>query len=99
MPAETFVQEKVKCGKAHCRSCPHGPYWYAYRREGKRIKKRYVGKERPANVEPSAPPGVDRFAYLDAQIAVIGWTLDLAWEVLETGPMASLTECRDGHTK
>lgn len=34
----------VRCGKPQCRSCPHGPYWYAYWREGGRRRSRYVGK-------------------------------------------------------
>ncbi|MGH2721036.1 MAG: hypothetical protein ACRDJO_05475, partial [Actinomycetota bacterium] len=27
--AVTFRQELVRCGKPGCRTCPHGPYWYA----------------------------------------------------------------------
>jgi hypothetical protein len=46
MPTECFRFEWVKCGKPTCKSCPHGPYWYAYWREGKRVRKRYVGKSR-----------------------------------------------------
>jgi len=34
----------VKCGKEACTKCPHGPYWYAYWREGGRRRSRYVGK-------------------------------------------------------
>lgn len=43
----TFRQEMVRCGKKGCTRCPHGPYWYAYWREGGRVKSRYVGKELP----------------------------------------------------
>lgn len=51
--AETFRCEYVRCGKPGCRSCPHGPYWYAYWREGKRTRKRYVGKNRdPFSSDP-----------------------------------------------
>jgi len=40
----TFVKMKVPCGKANCRKCPHGPYWYArYWSRGK-MRERYVGK-------------------------------------------------------
>ena len=40
----TFRREYVLCGK-----CPkkHGPYWYAYWKEGTRLRKKYVGKHRP----------------------------------------------------
>lgn len=34
----------VKCGKANCTRCPHGPYWYAYWTEGGTRRSRYVGK-------------------------------------------------------
>jgi hypothetical protein len=40
----TYQYEKVKCGKPRCRTCPHGPYWYAYWKEGGRTRSRYVGK-------------------------------------------------------
>jgi hypothetical protein len=46
----TFRQEMVKCGKAGCTTCPHGPYWYAYWREGGRTRSRYVGKNLPGEV-------------------------------------------------
>jgi hypothetical protein len=45
----TYRREYVKCGKNGC-SCAkgkgHGPYWYAYWREGKKLKKKYLGKKR-----------------------------------------------------
>ncbi|HVL80484.1 MAG TPA: hypothetical protein VM840_02695 [Actinomycetota bacterium] len=50
----TFRQETVRCGKQSCRTCPHGPYWYAYWREGGRVRSRYVGKTLPPGV-PKAP--------------------------------------------
>ena len=43
----TFRQEMVRCGKQGCTKCPHGPYWYAYWREGGRTRSRYVGKDLP----------------------------------------------------
>jgi hypothetical protein len=49
--------EMVKCGKPQCRSCPHGPYWYAYYREGTRLRSRYIGPELDARVMPGPPPG------------------------------------------
>jgi hypothetical protein len=44
----TYRLEAVRCGKPGCRSCPHGPYWYAYYREGSRLRSRYVGRHLPA---------------------------------------------------
>ena len=42
-----FQLEGVKCGKPGCKCASghlHGPYWYEYFREGKRVRKRYHGK-------------------------------------------------------
>lgn len=45
----TYRREYVKCGKRGC-SCAkgkgHGPYWYAYWKEGGKLKKQYLGKTR-----------------------------------------------------
>jgi hypothetical protein len=47
MAHSTWRCEWVNCCKPNCHSCPHGPYWYEYYREGKRLKKRYRGKKVP----------------------------------------------------
>ena len=44
--------EHVRCGKRGCRTCPHGPYWYAYWREGGKLRTRYIGKSLPEGIEP-----------------------------------------------
>lgn len=44
----TFRMENVRCGKATCTRCPHGPYWYAYWREDGKVRKRYLGTAKPA---------------------------------------------------
>ena len=49
----TYRQELVRCGRPTCTRCPHGPYWYAYWREGGRQRSRYVGKQ--LSREASAP--------------------------------------------
>jgi hypothetical protein len=45
----TYQLQFRKCGKPACRTCRqgqgHGPYWYAYWREGSRLKSGYIGKE------------------------------------------------------
>ena len=43
----SFRLESVKCGKPGCTRCPHGPYWYAYWREGGRVRSRYIGRRHP----------------------------------------------------
>lgn len=42
----TLRLELVQCGKSTCKK-PHGPYWYAYWKEGGRTRKRYIGKRLP----------------------------------------------------
>ena len=51
--AVTYRQEMVRCGKATCRSCPHGPYWYAYWREDARVRSRYIGRRLPDQGPPA----------------------------------------------
>ena len=49
----TYRQEHVKCGKDRCTTCPHGPYWYAYWKEGGKTRSRYIGRHLPG--EPAEP--------------------------------------------
>src|SRR2546421_7852192 len=54
----TYYQQVSFCGKPRCRKCRegigHGPYWYAYRSQGGRTTRTYVGKTLPP--ETTAPP-------------------------------------------
>ncbi len=43
-PGVKLRRQWVRCGKASCRRCPHGPYWYAYWTEDGKRRSRYVGK-------------------------------------------------------
>lgn len=46
-PAEPTIrlrERSVRCGKQECRSCPHGPYWYAFWTENGRRRSRYIGR-------------------------------------------------------
>jgi len=49
-PEVHLRSQLVKCGKGNCTKCPHGPYWYAYWREGGKRRSRYVGKLGGADV-------------------------------------------------
>jgi hypothetical protein len=55
-PRVTYRQERVRCGRDGCARCPHGPYWYAYWREGGRVRSRYIGKDLP-EAEVGGPVG------------------------------------------
>jgi hypothetical protein len=48
----SYRLEEVSCGKPGCTRCPHGPYWYAYWREGGKVRSRYIGRRLPEGVEP-----------------------------------------------
>jgi hypothetical protein len=39
----TIRQEYVKCGNPDCQNA-HGPYFYAYWKQDKKLNKKYVGK-------------------------------------------------------
>ena len=56
----TYQLQYRKCGKPTCRTCHegqgHGPYWYAYWREGSRLRSGYVGKVHPNQQKPSTSP-------------------------------------------
>lgn len=55
----TYQLQYRKCGKPSCSTCRntqgHGPYWYAYWREGSRLRSGYVGKIHPSMQGQSAP--------------------------------------------
>jgi hypothetical protein len=45
---KTYRLQYVRCGKAGClctKEQGHGPYWYAFWREGGRVRSQYIGKE------------------------------------------------------
>ncbi len=57
LPADqhiTYQLQYRKCGKPTCSTCKtgvgHGPYWYAYWRDGARLRSGYIGKVQPAAV-------------------------------------------------
>ncbi|MBV9258037.1 MAG: hypothetical protein JO215_08475 [Ktedonobacteraceae bacterium] len=56
----TYQLQYRKCGKASCSTCRngqgHGPYWYAYWREGSRLRSGYVGKVHPNLQGGTTPP-------------------------------------------
>jgi hypothetical protein len=56
----TYQLQFRKCGKASCKTCRngpgHGPYWYAYWRQGSRLISGYVGKQPMLELESSGVP-------------------------------------------
>ena len=54
----TYQLQYRKCGKASCSTCRdgqgHGPYWYAYWREGSRLRSGYIGKVQPSGIATSS---------------------------------------------
>src|SRR5437762_1878357 len=51
--AATLRKEFVLCGKKGC-SKPHGPYWFAFWRDGDKMRKRYIGKKIPSTLRTQA---------------------------------------------
>ena len=55
----TYQRQFRKCGKASCSTCRngqgHGPYWYAYWREGSRLRSGYIGKTHPSQSQLPTP--------------------------------------------
>lgn len=95
----TYRSEWIKCGK-NCSGCPHGPYWYRYRREGDRLKKEYVGKGDPQTGWPgepqrpaAAPNPWDRM--LNERTA----TFSLACEILGIPLGADLDEAKSAYRR
>lgn len=43
-PNVSLREQMVRCGKAGCTRCPHGPYWYAYWTENGKRRSRYIGR-------------------------------------------------------
>jgi len=61
----SYSRQYRRCGKADCARCAaggpgHGPYWYAYWREGGRMRSRYLGKDAPADLPLVTTPTEDR---------------------------------------
>lgn len=50
LPAVRYYQREVACGRTRCRTCPHGPYWYASWSEAGRKQTMYLGRDLPADV-------------------------------------------------
>jgi hypothetical protein len=70
IPGDTHITYQLqfrKCGKPRCGTCRngdgHGPYWYAYWREGARLHSGYIGKHAPASLSPAVAARAEaRFA-------------------------------------
>lgn len=95
MRHETFRQEYVKCGR-NCKSCPHGPYWYAYWSDKGRTRKRYVGKTMESDYEKQEqrPNREDAGHRFDDIFSKRTATRKLAWEILGLGHHATMAEIK-----
>ncbi len=59
-PEVRVRKQWVRCGKASCTRCPHGPYWYAYWTEDGRRRSRYLGKMEDIPEEADRQAGAER---------------------------------------
>jgi len=103
---ETLRLQYIRCGKRNCRSCPHGPYWYAFWSEKGKTRSRYVGKVHP-DADPRAEPRAEGQRYRtpepepekphpwDAMFNQRTANLSLAWEVFGMRPTRDLKKFDD----
>lgn len=81
----------IRCGKSACKSCPHGPYWYRFWRDGSSTRCEYVGKELPKNAESGgestrgAPELWKSSSRFDAMLNQRTASIALAYEILGVG--------------
>ncbi len=59
IPAVSYRRALVRCGR-RCDGCPHGPYWYAYWKDGGRSRSQYIGGQLPADVRRLVEVGPPR---------------------------------------
>lgn len=49
----SYQFQRRKCGRPDCAGCKqgagHGPYWYAYWRDGEKVVSAYIGKVKPVS--------------------------------------------------
>jgi hypothetical protein len=52
IPARASLRiQHIRCGNRRCKTCPHGPYWYAeWRGNDRRTQSVYIGSELPASL-------------------------------------------------
>lgn len=74
--AITYQRKLISCGKAACKCCPHGPYWYAFWwSTGKRkTVSKYLGKVLDDHLQRRADEdqGMGLVLSLDAAAALLG---------------------------
>lgn len=70
----TYQFQYRKCGKPTCSTCRdgqgHGPYWYAYWREGSRLRSGYIGKVHPSTLHSHIHTGTNITAEEPATVMV-----------------------------
>lgn len=86
-----YRAQYVNCGKSGCRRCPHGPYWYGFWREGKRMKSRYFGKKDPRERrQEQVEAGASDFHPNDLILSKRTASLSLAMDILGVGLLCPL---------
>lgn len=89
----TYRCEYVRCGHG-CQGCPHGPYWYGYRRAGKRTLKKYIGKIMPDDARERADNPTQWPDYWARIFSRETATVAVAKEILGVAQSDGLAACR-----
>lgn len=71
----------IRCGKANCKACPHGPYWYSFYRVNGKMKSEYHGKADP-RIQQERDKPANRVDPLDAIFNRSTVSIDLACQIL-----------------
>lgn len=66
-----FLLMRVPCGRATCRKCPHGPYWYARFWSRGKMHERYIGKHLTAWADKAGGVSEERRAALREREALM----------------------------
>ncbi|MGB6526797.1 MAG: substrate-binding domain-containing protein [Candidatus Nitrosopolaris sp.] len=84
-PNATIRQEYVKCGNPDCEN-QHGPYFYAYWKQNKKLNKRYVGKNfeafrlrQTAKEIKLKPSLLIKFKFIEQQNETVGASKSVPW--------------------
>jgi hypothetical protein len=80
--SESYQCKWIRCGKKRCRTCPHGPYWYGFWREGEKVKCCYYGRKDPRPETPGAETGRGSPDWMESILDLKSATMEVACRIL-----------------
>jgi hypothetical protein len=95
----------IRCGKAACKSCPHGPYWYRFWRDGSSTRCEYIGKELPRDAESGGESATNAgdmrktSSPFEAMLNQRTASIALAYEILGVGASTAWAAIKDKYKR